>query len=140
MSEQRKTAQKKALLALLILIGASAAMMLIYHLFVPRGAAGAKTVIVEVIHGDGSRRSFPLRTDEAYLGPALLSGGVVEANDGPYGLYILTADGETVDEGAQQWWYVTRDGAMVNTAPDATPIENGDHFELTFTTGYDSAA
>ena len=35
---------------------------------------------------------------------------------------------------------VTKDGVMVNTAPDDTPIENGDHFELTFTTGYDSVS
>ncbi len=28
---------------------------------------------------------------------------------------------------------------MLNTAPDSTPIADGDHFELTFTTGYDMA-
>ena len=139
MSEHRKAAQKRALLALLILIGASAAMMLIYSLLVPKGSAGAKTVIVEVIHGDGGSESFPLRTDEAYLGPALLAGGVAEGEDGPYGLYILTAGGETADESARQWWCVTKDGEMVNTAPDATPIADGDRFELTLTTGYDAA-
>lgn len=139
MSEQRKMAQKRALLALLLLVGVSVVMMLIYHLMVPEGTAGTKTVVVEVIHGDGTSKSFPLRTDEVYLGPALTAGGVAEGEDRGYGLFILTADGESVDESRQQWWYVTKDGVMVNTAPDDTPIENGDHFELTFTTGYDAA-
>ena len=139
MSEQRKKTQIKSLLALLVLLGASAVMMLIYHFLVPQGTAGAKAITVEVVHGDGSSQSFPIRTDEAYLGPVLAAEGIAEGEDGPFGFYILTADGETADEGKQQWWYVTQDGVMLNTAPDSTPIADGDHFELTFTTGYDMA-
>lgn len=138
MSEQRKKAQIKSLLALLVLLGASAAMMLIYHFLVPRGTAGAKAITVEVVHGDGSSRNFALTTAEEYLGQALVSGGVVEDNQGPYGLYILTADGETADEGAQEWWKVTKSGEMVNTGADATPIADGERYELTLTVGYDA--
>ena len=58
-------------------------------------------------------------------------------NQGPYGLYMLTVDGETVDEGAQEWWKLTKGGEMVNSSADSTPIADGDHFELTFTVGYD---
>ena len=92
---------------------------------------------MEVVHGDGSSRSFELTTEEAYLGPAMVSGGVVEDNQGPYGLYILTADGETAREAAQEWWRITRDGEAVNTGADSTPIAGGEHYELTFTVGYD---
>ena len=88
-------------------------------------------------HGDGTAKDFTLETDEAYLGPALVAGGVVEDNQGPYGLYILVADGETADEGAQEWWKLTQDGEMINTSADTTPIADGDHFELTFMVGYD---
>ena len=38
---------------------------------------------------------------------------------------------------AQEWWKLTKDGEMVNTSADATPIADGDHFELTFMVGYD---
>ena len=93
---------------------------------------------MEVVHGDGSSRNVALTTAEAYLGPALVSGGVVEDNQGPYGLYILTADGETADEGAQEWWKVTKSGEMVNTGADATPIADGERYELTLTVGYDA--
>ena len=86
---------------------------------------------------DGTAKDFTLETDEAYLGPALVAGGVVEDNQGPYGLYILVADGETADEGAQEWWKLTQGGEMINTSADTTPIADGDHFELTFMVGYD---
>ena len=62
---------------------------------------------------------------------------MVEDNQGPYGLYILTADGETAREAAQEWWRITRDGEAVNTGADSTPIAGGEHYELTFTVGYD---
>jgi len=137
MSEQKKQAQRRALLALLVMVLASVTLMLVYHFLVPKGAEGDKAIAIEIIHGDGSKKTFPLRTGEAYLGPALVSGGVVEDNQGAYGLYILTADGETADESAQQWWCITKDGEQVNTGADSTPIADGDHFELTLTTGYD---
>ena len=47
------------------------------------------------------------------------------------------ADGETADEGAQEWWKLTQGGEMINTSADTTPIADGDHFELTFMVGYD---
>ena len=90
-----------------------------WRLLAPRGAAGEKHLTVEVVHGDGSVREFALDTDEACLGPALVAGGVVEDNQGPYGLYILTADGETAREAAQEWWRITRDGEAVNTGAGA---------------------
>ena len=137
--ENSLSSRKKAILALLVMAAASVSMMLIYHLVVPRGTAGDKSITLEVIHGDGSSRSFPLSTSEAYLGPALLESGLAEGEDGPYGLYILTADQEIADQGAQQWWCLTKGGEMVNTAADLTPIADGDRFELTLKTGYDAA-
>ena len=78
-----------------------------------------------------------LLAQQAYLGPALVEGGVVEDNPAAHGLYILTADGETVDEANQEWWKLTKSGELLTTGVDSTPIAGGDVFELTFTTGYD---
>lgn len=129
--------KKKTLLAVAVLVIVAAALLLVWRLTAPAGEAGAKTVTVQVVHGDGTARDFTLETEEAYLGPAMIAEGVVEDNQGPYGLYILTADGETADEGAQEWWKLTKDGEMVNTSADSTPIADGEHYELTLTTGYD---
>ena len=129
--------KKKILLAVVALAVVAAALVLVWRLTAPTGETGAKTVTVQVIHSDGTSRDFTVETEEAYLGPVLVSEGVVVDNQGPYGLYFFTADGETADEGAQEWWKLTKDGEMVNTSADATPIADGDHFELTFMVGYD---
>ena len=129
--------KRKTLLAVVILVIVAAALVLVWRLTAPTGETGAKTVTVQVVHGDGTAKDFTLETDEAYLGPALVAGGVVEDNQGPYGLYILVADGETADEGAQEWWKLTQDGEMINTSADTTPIADGEHFELSFMVGFD---
>ena len=129
--------KKKILLAVVALAVVAAALVLVWRLTAPTGETGAKTVTVQVIHSDGTSKDFTVETEEAYLGPVLVSEGVVVDNQGPYGLYFFTADGETADEGAQEWWKLTKDGEMVNTSADATPIADGDHFELTFMVGYD---
>ena len=46
------------------------------------------------------------------------------------------ADGETANESLQQWWCITKGGEQVNTSVDSTPIQDGDHFELTLKEGY----
>ena len=99
---------------------------------------GQKLIWVQVVHGDGTVKDFDLNTTQEYLGPALVEGGVVEDNQSAYGLYILTADGETADEGEQEWWCITKGGETVNTGADQTPISDGERYELTFTVGYDT--
>ena len=115
----------------------AAVLLLVWRAGTPKGEAGEKTITVQVLHKGGEERVFTLETGEAYLGAVLTAEGVVEDNQGPYGLYMLTVDGETVDEGAQEWWKLTKGGEMVNSSADSTPIADGDHFELTFTVGYD---
>lgn len=135
--EKRSKGSRAAILAAICLAAAAAVLLLVWRLAAPGGSAGDKLVTVEVVHGDGSSRSFELSTGEEYLGPALVAGGVVEDNQSAYGLYILTADGETADEAAQEWWKLTRGGEMVNTGADATPIADGERYELRLTVGYD---
>ena len=80
---KKKWGPVAALAVLLIVI---AVCFGLYQAARPQAAQGAKTVTVEVVHGDGSAREFTLQTDGAYLSDALLEGGVVEDNQGPYGL------------------------------------------------------
>jgi len=129
--------RKQAVIAVLCLAAVAIALLLVWRTLTPKGEAGTKTVYVQVLHGDGSARDFTLKTQEAYLGPALVAGGVVEDNQSAYGLYILTADGETADEGNQEWWKITKGGQQVDTGADSTPIADGDGFELTLTVGFD---
>ena len=127
---------KKLIFASLAVVIAAALMLFLYQTFMPKGAKGDKTITVTVIHGDGSEKEFTCRTEEAYLDKVLVTEGIVEDNPSDYGLYILTADGEEADKGSQEWWCLTKGGESVNTGASDTPIEDGDQFELTLTTGY----
>ena len=137
MQGKSQGSNKKIGIAAVCLAAVIVVLLLVWRMASPKGTAGDKQITVEVVHGDGSSKDFDLKTAEEYLGPALVAGGVVEDNQGAYGLYILTADGETANEDNQEWWQVTRDGEKLNTGADSTPSASGEHYELTLTVGYD---
>ena len=128
---------RKILIAAVCLIAVAAVLLLVWRAASPKGVVGDKHLTVQVVHGDGGSKDFQLDTQEEFLGPALVAGGVVEDNQGAYGLYILTADGETANEENQEWWQVTKNGEVLTTGADSTPIGDGEHYELTLTVGYD---
>lgn len=127
----------KLLIAAAVLCAAAIILYAVFFMNAAKPAQGEKNITVQVIHGDGSSKDFSLQTDAEYLGGALVEGKVVEDNQSTYGLYILTADGETADESNQEWWKITKGGEQLNTGADSTPIADGDAFELTLTVGYD---
>ena len=127
----------KGIIAAVCLVAVAAVLLLVWNALSPKSVAGDKHLTVQVVHKDGSAKTFSLDTDQEYLGPALVEGGVVEDNQSSYGLYILTADGETADESAQEWWNITRGGESLTTGADSTPIADGEQYELTLTVGYD---
>ncbi|MCI6468189.1 MAG: DUF4430 domain-containing protein [Faecalicatena sp.] len=135
MNEQKKSS-KGLIIGLIILVAACIAGLLLYQTWMPKGAKGAKTVMVKVSYSDQSTNEFKYQTDEAYLGEVLKNEGLVEGEDGPYGLFITSVDNEKADDSKQQWWCLTKGGEQVNTSADQTPIEDGDVFELTLTEGY----
>lgn len=126
-----------SLAAVVALVVAILALQMVWRQNNPVAEEGRKLLWVQVIHGDGSIADFDLNTTQNYLGPALVEAGVVEDNQSEYGLYILTADGETADESAQEWWCITKGGEQLNTGADQTPIADGERYELTLTVGYD---
>ena len=108
----------------------------IWMFFKPEGVEGTKNLEIQVIYEDESSKDFQLSTDAEFLSGALTEAGLIEGEEGPYGLYITVVDGVTADESLQQWWFVTKDGERLNTGADTTPILDGDHFEITLKTGY----
>lgn len=122
-----------------VLIALAAAVIVLLGAWLclkPSGAKGSKELDVQVVYADESSKEFRISTDAAYLGEALKEAELIEGEDGPYGMFITSVDGVTADDSLQQWWCVTKGGESVTTGADATPIEDGDHFELTLTTGY----
>ena len=120
---------KKAWLPAAALVVVALLLLGIRYVNRPQGQAGDKTITVEVVHADESSREFTYQTSEEFLGPVLIEEGLAQGEEGAYGLFITTVDGETAE--GNQWWCITQDGQMVETGADTTPIADGDHFELT---------
>ena len=127
---------KKIILAAGALVLVAALMLGAWFALRPKTQEGDKDLTIKVIHKDKSEKVFEVSTDEEYLGPVLVAKEIVVDNQSAYGLYILTADGETVNEANQEWWCVTKGGESLMTGADETPVADGDTFELTFTVGY----
>lgn len=125
---------KKTLFAVAALAVVAALMLGLWYFTRPETQVGDKTVVVEVVHADGNSREFTCQTDEEYLGPLLLEEKLAEGEQGAYGLFITTVDGETAQDSLRQWWCITKEGERVDTGVDTTPIADGDHFELTMST------
>lgn len=119
--------------AVLLLIGLMASIFLLTR---PDTAAGSKTITVTVVHGDGSEKVFTYQTDEEFLGPVILGEGLVEGEEGPYGLMINAVDGETASWDANQsYWALFVGEEYATSGADTTPIYDGDAFKLVYTIG-----
>lgn len=133
---EHKKSKKGLWIALTALALVLAACLALYFGLRPAGVQGGKTITIQVVHGDGKEKEFQVETEQEYLGRALVEKGIVEDNQGSFGLYILTADGETADEGRQEWWRITKDGELLTTGADEAPIADGERYELTLTVGW----
>ena len=127
---------KKILAVILLLVVAAAAVLLYLH-FRPQASEGAKTLTVQVVHKDESKKDFVLHTDAETLRQALDEEKLIEGTESEWGLYVVTVDGETADDGAQEWWcFNDGEGNMLSTGVDSTMIQDGDRYEIVFTVGW----
>jgi len=125
------------------IIIAVVAVMVVIALFVgvylatrPETSQGAKTFTVEVVHSDGKTKTFTYHTDEEYLGPVLLAEGLIAGEPGPYGLTLLTVDGEdAIWEESGAYWALYVGAEYATTGVDTTPVNDGDAFKLEYTLG-----
>ena len=124
---------KKAIL-IIVAVVLVAALAVAYFLVRPGGTLGPKDFTLVVVHKDGMEKRIPLRSNEEFLGAALLNEGLLEGEDGPYGLYIQKVDGEKAvyeEDGAYWAFYVGDEYAALGI--DQTPIEHGQVYKLIYT-------
>lgn len=92
--------------------------------------SGEKTLTVEVT-AEEQTLTFTVKTDKKTVGEALLDVGLIEGDEGPYGLYVKKVNGITADfDKDQTYWafYIGEELAM--TGVDATQIEEGSVYRL----------
>lgn len=127
---------KKALIAVLVLLALVIVAAVCWFVFSPKGTPGGKTITVDVTHSDGAVKTFEIQTDAEFLRQALEQENLVAGTESEYGLYVLTVDGETVNEDNQEWWGYTKSGEYVEYGVDSCPIADGDHYEFTLHVGW----
>jgi len=117
-----------------ILVVVAAVLISLQLINGPKTQIGAKTITVEVIGNDGVSKEYTINTDEEFLRGALEQDNLVSGDESEFGLFVTSVDGETADIANREWWCFTKDGEMLMTGIDETPIEDGDHFEITLST------
>ena len=112
-----------------------AALAAVYFFVLKPGASpGDKTIHVTIIKSEEDSRAVDIQTDAEYLRQALEEQNLISGEESAMGLYVLTVDGLTADEGERQWWCFTKGGEDLYTGVDQTPIEDGDRYEITLST------
>lgn len=116
------------LAALLIVFG------VIWSLTRPATSPGSKSITVEVIHQDESKKTFTYKTDAEYLADLLVGEGLVVDNQDQYGLLIQEVDGErAVYEENQSYWSILQNGEYAQMGASTLPIYDGDTISLVYT-------
>lgn len=126
--------KKQWILIAAALVAVMALLLGVYFLTRPPVQEGSKTITVTVVHGNGTSKDFTYHTDEEYLGPVILDNGLVEGENGQFGLYIKVVDGEqAIYEVDNAYWslYVGEEAAMQGA--DLTPIQDGGVYKLVYT-------
>lgn len=75
---------------------------------------------------DGNESTTAIQTNETTVGEALLKAGIIQGEDGPYGLFVKTVNGITLDfDKDGKYWAFYVDGAYATSGAEKTPIEQG---------------
>ena len=128
--------KKKLIIAIVAFVAVIGILLGVYFITRPQPVDGMKNITVTVVHKDLSTKDFHCSTDAQYLGTVLLDEGIVEGEQGPYGLFIQSADGEqAVFENDGGWWCVYIGEESATTGTDQIVVTDGGVYRLVYTIG-----
>ncbi len=91
---------------------------------------GAKTLSLQVQAGEKSI-TFTIHTDAATLGEALTELGLIDGEQGEFGLYVKSVNGIIADYDVDQsYWGFYSGGEYMMSGVDTTEISGGESYEL----------
>ena len=121
-----KQSSIRKLLALLGCIVLIAALALTFCGCGRNGKTETKAFQVVVTDLEGQETTFHYTSDKESVGEALLAEGLIQGDQGDYGLYVKTVNGLTLDwEKDGKFWAFYIDGEFAATGVDQTPITDG---------------
>ena len=103
---------------------------------------GAHSVSVKVEIGDRSV-TLTVKSDKDNLADMLTESGLVEGDNGEYGLYIKKVNGVSADyETDGAYWGLNKDGEPSAVGASFITVKDGEHYELVYTSAdaFDTAA
>lgn len=125
---------KKLIVALVAFVAVVGLLLGVWAANRPETTAGTKAYTVTVVHSDGSETEFSYTTDAEYLDDALVAEGLIAGDEGPYGLTVITVDGEdAVWDTDSAYWSLVINGEYATTGVSDTPVNDGDAFRLEYT-------
>jgi len=131
-----KTEKKKIAILAAIFVVIIAVLGAVFFLLKPGTEEGVKKYTLEIILADGTSTTHELKTEEEYLGQALLDEGLITGTEGEYGLFITSVNGIVPDSSKQEWWCLTVNYEEWMYGISQTPVTDGGHYELTLKVGW----
>ena len=127
---------KKKILGVALLVLLVLAMVLVYVKFSDKPVEGSKSITIEVVNSEKESVKYELTTEAEYLAEAMdeAEGLEYEAEDGPYGLTVLSVNGERAvyDENGAYWGFYVND-EYCNYGISEQPVNDGDYFKIEYT-------
>ena len=92
---------------------------------------GETQFIFTVTDAEGVETAFEIHTDKEIVGEALSECGLIEGEDGPYGLYVKKVNGIFADYDVNgTYWAFYINGEYASTGVDVTTITAGDTYSF----------
>lgn len=92
---------------------------------------GEKQFTFKVTDPEGTVSVFEINTDKTTVGEALLELELIEGEDGPYGLYVKTVNGVTVDYDKDgKYWAFYVNGEYASAGVELTEIKADTVYEF----------
>lgn len=126
-------------IGLAILCLAAAGLWLLYLNFRPSAAKGSKTITLDVIYEDSKAETYRVQTEAEYLEQAIsdMEGLIIEGSrTEQFGLMILTVNGVEADYNKNgAYWSIYLDDTPCSYGVSQQPVEDGQHYQIIYTTG-----
>jgi hypothetical protein len=92
---------------------------------------GYESFFFNVVDKDGNKTEFKIATDELTVGEALLNLGLIEGEDGEFGLYVKKVNGITADYSIDgTYWALYVNGEYAAKGVDQTEVTDGATYEF----------
>lgn len=92
---------------------------------------GETKFLFTVVDSEGVETCFEIHTDKPMVGEALLELGLIEGEEGAYGLYVKTVNGETADYDADgKYWAFYVNDEYAQAGVDMTEIKEGETYSF----------